>query len=243
MAEHELVKHTKKAFTIWSKPKTKWMHKLGEFLLEIFIIVFAISLSFYLERNRENGHDRKLEKEFLLGLRTDLTNDITELSDDSSFYEHLQRGFTYFLNVGSHKTPYTADSIRFYNNTLYSSVNLIPNNSRFEGLKASGKLQVIHDHQLLDDILNLYQEKIPLLLVQTTVFSQGKRERIETFLETNLRSDTTGKSNFQQLLENSSLQNSLRFRRNVGNIINQYGDVLAHSRSIIDKIDKLYGKQ
>jgi hypothetical protein len=63
MAEQEVIKHTKKIFTVWNSSKGFW-HKLWEFFLEIFIIVFAISLSIYLHDSSEKKHQRHETKEF-----------------------------------------------------------------------------------------------------------------------------------------------------------------------------------
>jgi len=46
MAEQEIIEHTKRIFGIW-KTKNSLLHKLSEFIAEILIIVFAITLSIY----------------------------------------------------------------------------------------------------------------------------------------------------------------------------------------------------
>jgi len=81
MAEQEVIKHTKKVFTLWSGSKGFW-HKLGEFILEIFIIVFAISLSIYLHDRSVVKHQRHETREFLLGLKEDLKTDLLEMEED-----------------------------------------------------------------------------------------------------------------------------------------------------------------
>jgi hypothetical protein len=77
MAEQEVIKHTKKVFTVWGSKKSFW-HKLGEFVLEMLIIVFAITLSIYLHDRSVKKHQDHETKEFLLGLKEDLKTDITE---------------------------------------------------------------------------------------------------------------------------------------------------------------------
>src|SRR4051812_19152197 len=47
MAELEVVKHTKKVYKIWNSKEHSFWHKAKEFLIEIFIIVFAVSLSIW----------------------------------------------------------------------------------------------------------------------------------------------------------------------------------------------------
>ena len=56
MPEHEIAKHTKAIYSEWRNPAHGWKHKLSEILIEILIIVFAITLSLVVERWRESAH-------------------------------------------------------------------------------------------------------------------------------------------------------------------------------------------
>ena len=49
MAEQEVIKHTKKAYSIWGS-KNSPFHKIKEFVVEIFIIVFAITISIWFHK-------------------------------------------------------------------------------------------------------------------------------------------------------------------------------------------------
>ena len=55
---------------------------------------------------------------------------------------------------------------------------LIPNVSRFEALKYSGKMNIIENKDLLDEILNLYEEKIPVLVRTATYFNRYKNNTL-----------------------------------------------------------------
>lgn len=64
MSEHEISKYTKAIYKEWKNPHHSWKHKLGEILTEIFIIVFAITLSLIVERWREHAHEKLLRNSF-----------------------------------------------------------------------------------------------------------------------------------------------------------------------------------
>lgn len=76
-----------------------WRHRLGEILLEIGIIVFAITLSIWLHNWQECRHERARARQFLLGLQTDLTNDVREMQGDSASYGDQFRGRGYFRRL------------------------------------------------------------------------------------------------------------------------------------------------
>ena len=84
MAEQEVIKHVKEVVAI-SKDKTKkWQTKVLEILLEIGIIVFAVTLSIWLHNWSDSNKDREEEREFLTGLKGDLQADMVEMRSDSA---------------------------------------------------------------------------------------------------------------------------------------------------------------
>jgi hypothetical protein len=56
MAEHEIIKHTKKAFAIFKTSDMGLKRKVIDILTEILIIVFAVSVSIWLSNWSETRH-------------------------------------------------------------------------------------------------------------------------------------------------------------------------------------------
>src|SRR5258708_831768 len=101
MAEEEMVmKHTKAAYDALKTPKMNWKHKLKEILLEIVIIVFAVSISIWFHNWSERLKDRKEEKEFLTSLKKDLQDDKNEMINDRSGFIQVLQGIYYFQMIG-----------------------------------------------------------------------------------------------------------------------------------------------
>jgi hypothetical protein len=237
MAEQEIIKHTKKVFKVATDPRKNWKEKLAEIVLEIFIIVFAISLSLYLHERAEKKEEHHLQDEFLLGLKEDLQNDIKELSEDSVAYVRNLKGFRYFKQLSADQT--LPDSVPFYWSTLFNANILMPNDSRFQGLKSAGKLYVISDKKLLNDILDLYQEKIPALLIATEMYREVKNNRLVPFLENNLTATSKTDNNLKALLKTSAqLRNYMSYDTFISNILSRYHLVLEQSRLLIGEISK-----
>ena len=61
MAEHEIIKHTKKAFKILKSSDMSLKNKLADILTEILIIVFAVSISIWLSNIIITGRDQQIE--------------------------------------------------------------------------------------------------------------------------------------------------------------------------------------
>src|SRR5215510_12926744 len=97
MAEQEVIKHTKKIFGVWKTNNPVW-HKASELLLEIFIIVFAVTVSIYFHDRSELKHQRHETEEFLLGLKQDLKTDIEEMKQDKESFGISEKAFKYIVN-------------------------------------------------------------------------------------------------------------------------------------------------
>ncbi|MGN6292374.1 MAG: hypothetical protein ACTHMV_06460 [Chitinophagaceae bacterium] len=79
------------------------------------------------------------------------------MKEDSGSYHRVFRGVNYFGKVANGE-PLNRDSLQEYSNIFYNTTYLSPNISRFEGLKASGKMGIIENKEILSDMLALYQE-------------------------------------------------------------------------------------
>jgi hypothetical protein len=128
------------------------------------IIVFAISLSLFLERWRENVHDRHLEKEFLTNLREDMQMKLKELRGDYSQFNYLDTLCLYLKNDSNYKENGKKEviaKVQSLNGGIWMVIE--PNNVLFESIKQSGKLYVIQNRPLSQRIINFYQHEFPLL--------------------------------------------------------------------------------
>jgi hypothetical protein len=239
MAEHEIIKYTKRAYKVSRDGNKSWKEKIVEIVIDVAIIFFAVTLSLYLHHRSEVKAERALEKEFLLGLREDLIKDTVELRSDSSTYARVARGFRYFLSLANPVADSRPDSVDFYRHVLFNITNPHPNSSRFEGLKSTGKLYIIQDKKLLNDILDLYQERIPILLLSTGSFSDFKENRLAVYLENNFIS-TDSTNNMRELVKSHVLQNYLKKRGFIPEIEARYHGVIEQCKLILARINEEY---
>ena len=240
MAEQEVIKHTKKIFTLWGGGKKSFWHKLGEFVLEIIIIVFAVSLSIYLHDISEKKHQDQETKEFLLGLRQDLKLDIDEIKQDKEAFLSTMHAFYYFKSLGRNEMP-VQDSINKHYSWLISLTSLIPNNGRFEGFKSSGKINTIENKELQNTIMDLYQECIPTLIASTNAYN-SRKQKLFDFITQNRKRTSDSTSNLKALLVSDNVYyycvNLLQFDE----IFPRYDACLDKMKIIIREIDREYGQ-
>ena len=184
--EHEITGHSLKAFKIAKNSSLTVWEKIKDIEIEVLIIVFAVSLAAYLERWKEHRHEQADAKDFLLGLKTDLEQDVKEMHEDMASYDMSGRAFSYISSVKPGDSL-RVDTMRKYSNYISNTTGLIVNNGRYEGFRSSGKIMTIENKELQNDIMDLYQENIPNLLTSTDYYTKKKQELVQYIAETKKR--------------------------------------------------------
>lgn len=238
MAEQEVIKHTKKMNRIWNSKSHSFWHKTKEISIEIIIIVFAVTLSIWLHEKSEHSHQQKMVKEFLLGAKRDLENDILEMEDDKESYEVAKLAFNYFTNLKL-TGKMNHDSIKYFSNWVYNSSELMPNNGRFEGFKSSGKIGNIENTELQNDIMDFYQENIPVLLTSTSVWVK-KQDKLHDLLDKNLKKVSDSTTNISEIFMSVEGHNLCRRLTFITEITERYEYCINKAHKIITEINKEY---
>src|SRR5580692_7408438 len=181
MAENEIVKHVESAYKAVKNPEKNWLQKLKEVLIEIFIIVFAVTLSIWFHNWSDSLHEHKEEREFLIGLQKDIRADIASAKNDSTFYSRGLTAFKYFQRVAAGE-PLAPDSMKAYQDLLFSNRVLEPHISRYEGLKGSGKFGIVRNTDLLNNIIDLHEVTIKRVEALDRDYTEFA-ERISNFIQ------------------------------------------------------------
>ena len=238
MADQEVIKHTKLIYKIWNSKEHSFWHKAKEFVVEILIIVFAVSLSIWLHGRSEHSHQSAEVKSFLLGMKQDLLNDIKEMEADQQMFLKSKDAFIYVRSLKKGQ-PAQQDSIDKYNRYLFNETGLVANNGRFEGFKSSGKIGTIENLKIQNELTDLYQENIPTLVLYTNYYSR-KKGALSIYFDQHLVRHTSGGDNFLALFSRDEVFNMGRDLVQVHNIVAQYDKCINNMKSIIAEIDKDY---
>lgn len=240
MAEQEVIKHTKKIYKIWGDKKHGFWHKVKEFALEVFIIVFAVSLSIWLHSWSEHNHEQTEVKHFLLGLRSDLTKDVAEMQTDKKSYAGQQIVFKYIggLKPGQ---PISIDTFAKYERFIFNIVALNPNDGRFEGFKSSGKIATIENEELQNDIMDFYQEDIDVLLLNTTSYITIKKQIFDYVFANAKKRYADSTSDVPEVLAQTQPRNLASVLGSNEDITACYNQCINKANKIIAAIDKEYG--
>jgi len=173
--QDELTKHGLKLYKTMADRKHSFGEKFKEILIEIGIIVFAVSLSIWFHNWSEHHHEQKEVKEFLLGLRHDLSDDIRVLKENCDTITTVDSNFTHAFSLHKNQLPDSIVHHYFY----YSMVVTNLNNARYEGFKSSGKIGNIEDDSLREAILVYYQQTVPAISDHETIVNKLQEKLLD----------------------------------------------------------------
>ena len=238
MASHDIIKQSSRIAGLVKDKDHALKHKLGEILIEILIIVFAISLSLFFDRWRQNVENRKQESVFLEGLKIDLTNDVEQLKASERKWAMMRKDARYFIQP-ENLINWNRDTINFYSRDLFHNVYFFPSTNRYEALKSTGKIDIIENPQLQNAIIDLYQTKIPDLTQQVTFFNEFLNTQTMNFLIENLqRDDNSNPILDKHFFTNMKFRNILIFYNGIDDVQKRADSTIRLSESILTLLNK-----
>ncbi|HEY1042265.1 MAG TPA: hypothetical protein VGE60_00235 [Telluria sp.] len=237
MAVQEVAKHTKKAIQAAGDSSHGLGHKLREVALEIFIIVFAVTLSFWLHGLGEHQHEQQQVKSFLHGLKRDIQSDLEQIDSVVKSHHKFDENYRYLASLDPATPPDTAKFDAAYEMISTNSF-LVPQVSRYEGFKSSGKLINIEDADLLQKIVSLYQFDIPKAELS---FGGWKyhNSRLTAYLEENIDDADTREGRLRALTAPKG-KRLLKRMQTYPQLYERYDTVASKGKDIIQAIDKAY---
>ncbi|MFC4231463.1 hypothetical protein ACFOW1_06160 [Parasediminibacterium paludis] len=237
MAEQEIIKHTKKLYALFGKSQGSFWHKLKEFFIEIFIIVFAITLSISFHNWSEHKKEQAQVKTFLLGLKEDIALDIKDVQDIKLFFAHIDTTYKY-LNSLRKNTPPNNDSLSKYLPEIKYNIYLRPHKNRFNGFLSAGKIMTIEEDSLALDILNYYQDVIPAVSASEGSWVNNNTT-LQNYMLDNVKDIDSDLAKWEVLTtpKGRSLTKSLIPWQQ---LYDRYDGLTVIGKQIIDKINKLY---
>lgn len=158
--QEEVQKHTQKIYKAVKNSEHTMGDKVKEIIVEIFIIVFAVTLSIGLHSWSEHRHQQEEVSVFLANLKNDLQNDIKNIDIEKKAYKESNIGYEKILALTTLQLDSISKSKNKVNFPIYSHGQIM-SVGNYEGFKSSGKIGYIEDEKLKQKILQYYQIYVP----------------------------------------------------------------------------------
>jgi hypothetical protein len=160
--QEEIAKHIRKIYQTAKNSGHSLSQKVTDIVIEVFIIVLAVTLSIALHGWNEHRQQQKEVQEFLLDLKGDLKSDIENMNMQS---EKLAKDIAKNMYLKSLTTS-RIDSITNARSRFSISMGYVYRKTsvgNYEGFKSSGKIGFIENKELKKLILEYFQESMPML--------------------------------------------------------------------------------
>jgi hypothetical protein len=230
--QEEITKHTKKIYGTMKNTEHTFGEKTKEIIVEIFIIVFAVSLSIWLHSWSEHRHQQDEVITFLKILKKDLKKDMVRLNEDKSGYQRVTKDYESIL----HLTPYQLDSLKKNKSDFkvaFFAAGKKTNDGNYEGFKSSGKIGNIENEELKQLIIQYYQQSVPNINEIDKIYLDFVFKIVEFNIENAGQKDKLNYSNPQ-------LKERLKYAILIGkgNVHNYDELAIKIAQEIISNIDK-----
>ena len=163
--------------------KVNWLDHFANLL----VVILGISIAFYMEGWREEAGNRKQEKKYLESLATDLQTDLEALDTLLKVNEELSASLIN-LSMASVGRPYGSDSALMYQMLkIQYNPPFTPQRTTYESLKASGKMDLIRDFELRNQIVDLYEQFYRGTSEYDAALNQHVRDFVKPYYMKNVR--------------------------------------------------------
>jgi len=232
--EEELAKHTKKIYRAVKEPGHGFWEKVKEVAVEIFVIVFAVTLSIWFHNWSDHRHEQREVKEFLGGLKVDLAHDIDSLKSNIEVVAGTQSNCIFLIGLIQSHAVDTVGGKTLSNHLGVDLITSHANVGRYEGFKSSGKIGTIENDSLKQRILQYYQQTLP---------GVGDIEALVNSLQIKILDvelDKDSELSGRDLLKSFKMQTLLKIlAENLEAESRMYADAQAQAKTIVSMIDTM----
>ena len=132
--------------------------RIRRYGFELLVVFLGVWLSLLAESWRQSAMERRDERTSLQRLAADMVEDTADISGNITRAEHGFGGATWVL---SHRraSPPPADSLAEYLARMGPCSKPGWNTSEYTALKGSGRLNIIADEELRQEIVELYESR------------------------------------------------------------------------------------
>jgi len=242
MSEEKIIKHTENAVHLLTNREKPWRKKIMELAEEVAIIIFAVSITLALHNWNDRSNERKMEKDFLTGIRGDLKNEALSL-DNAVIY--LGKTAHYYDTVWQQIAANKLDVAYIDTNSgqLLNTVYFRFDNGRFESFKSSGYLRLIENQTLLKRLTSLYTTEMPFQVSADEYLYGSRRTDYNTYIGVKAPMDSKQVVHVSQMLNDPAVKYQIVYYGNyIHERIRQKKALAKYIRSVITEIDQELNK-
>ncbi|GAB3717237.1 hypothetical protein GCM10027592_59200 [Spirosoma flavus] len=190
--------------------------KWPEYVIEILVIIFSITISFAFDEWKDGRQKRETEQTYLKGLYTDIQTDMNQLNevmDETRQVIQRAKNLTEF-NIQRPDATYKqlTDDVRF----VFKRPRFIAEDATFADLKSTGNMQVISSLPLKKALFDYYKQYETIIRVETAELETTNAivgPYILNRISLGKPADNTSKTALALITNDVAFQNTILVRR------------------------------
>lgn len=191
MSEEKLIEHTGNVVEIIRDKSLNWKQKAKRFAEEIIVIVIAISLTLLFHNWNDAHHEKKIAREFLSGIVSDLNSTADDLENS---LKSFQPTINYYDSVWKQINSNTLNALFIDSNSDYlrNTNYFVFDDGRFQGFQSSGYLRLIENQDLLKHLVTLYTVYMPFERDADNNMFRARESDYNVYIGTRAATDSKG---------------------------------------------------
>lgn len=160
--------------------------RLGNYFIEIVIIIIGISLSFALSDWEKKKSDQVDYQNYLKRLQQDIRIDSVQMSNDKRLYLNKIKAVDLIFK---YHEGFSQDSLILLGeaqNALSNYVQFLPNNNTFQVLSSTGEFKIFRNDSLVSELFHLYRYDYAFIEMMGKEADGARRQRLEPYLIENI---------------------------------------------------------
>ena len=148
---------------LYSLIRERW----PEYVLEIAVIIFSITISFAFDEWKDSRHKQELEQAYLKGLYKDVKIDTSQLKEVIAETQQVIHTANSLAELNPQTSRY--DYRQFVSQTrfIFKRPRFIAEDATFADLKSTGNIQVINSFPLKNSLFDYYKQYETIVQVET----------------------------------------------------------------------------
>ncbi|QDK78382.1 hypothetical protein EXU85_07100 [Spirosoma sp. KCTC 42546] len=215
MAKKPAIADTK-SVTSFGKVYNLFRESWPEYVIEVIVIIFSITISFAFDEWKDNRRKKELEQTYLKGLYSDIETDLSQLQEVISETQQVIQKAKSLSDVNS-QAPISdynqlASTVRF----VFKRPRFIAEDATFSDLKSTGNMQVISSFPLKKSIFDYYKQYETIVQVETAELETTNMVVAPYVLRRfplAEKANNAPKTNWAAIMGEAEFQNALLIRR------------------------------
>ena len=162
-----------------------------KYLLEFIVIVFGVSLSFYVENYIENKKKDGLKNQSLNRILQNISSDIFDNNLNLKFHSGSLSSSYWLIKNKKKLSNFSRDTVGYHFSKAIDEVSyFVDNQEEYRTLQNSGYMELIENDELVKNLQKKYSEHTFMKTIEAQIIERSKKLMEFQFINSSIMNDT-----------------------------------------------------